>query len=113
MNHYLIELYTPNAAWKGLAIEERKKYLNEVGTAMSGLYEAGVKALTLSPLSPDVDQTSEHQFLAVWSFPDQDTCDALLAGIKASRWYNYFDHVNAAGKETGFLEHLDTLTTIK
>lgn len=112
MNHYLVELYSPNATWKALTVAERKEYLNGVGAAMSGLTEAGVKALTLTPINSHVEHSSEHQFLAVWTFPNQETCDALLAGIKASGWYNYFDHINVVGKEIGFLEHLHTLATL-
>ncbi|MFW2149112.1 DUF6616 family protein [Acinetobacter sp. TY1] len=32
--------------------------------------------------------------------------------MKASGWYNYFDHVNAVGKENSFIEHLDSLSNI-
>lgn len=110
MNHYLVELYTPNSAWKALSFDERKNYLNNVGAAMAGLSDAGVQALTLTQIDSKIDQSSEHQFLAVWHFPNQEVCNALLAGIKASGWYNYFDHVNAVGAECGFNEHLEALS---
>lgn len=112
MKHYLIELYTPNTKWKALSLEERKQFLNSVGTAMSGLSDLGVQALTLTEIESKVDQSSEHQFLAVWHFPNKEACDVLLNGIKASGWYNYFDHVNAVGKESSFIEHLDALSSI-
>ncbi|WOE37960.1 DUF6616 family protein [Acinetobacter sp. SAAs474] len=112
MNHYLIELYTPNTAWKTLSFDERKDYLNHIATAMNKLTDTGVKALTLTALNTQIDQSSDHQFLAIWSFPDQQTCDALLAGIKASGWYDYFDHVNAAGATHDFNTHLDALIHI-
>ncbi|AUZ55559.1 hypothetical protein B1L07_11225 [Stenotrophomonas acidaminiphila] len=35
--------------------------------------------------------------------------DALLAGIHASGWYTYFDHINAASDEGGFATHLQQL----
>lgn len=69
MNHYLVELYTPNSAWKALSFDERKNYLNNVGSAMAGLSDAGVKALTLTQIDSKIDQSSDHQFLAVWHFP--------------------------------------------
>jgi len=47
--------------------------------------------------------------MRIWRFPDTAARDALLAGIKASGWYGYFDHVNAASG-TGSLEsHLKAL----
>jgi hypothetical protein len=112
MNQYLIELYTPNSTWKGLSSDERTQYLNNVGAAMGQLTEQGVKALTLTQIDAQIDQSSEHQFLGVWYFPNQEARDALLAGIKASGWYDYFDHVNAAGKEGSFSEHLEALSKI-
>lgn len=112
MSQYLIELYTPNTAWKALSLDERTQYLSNVGSAMSQLTELGVKALTLSHIDSKVDQCSEHQFLGVWHFPNEEARDALLTGIKASGWYDYFDHVNAAGKESDFAEHLKALANI-
>ena len=79
---------------------------------MSGLSDLGVQALTLTEIESKVDQSSEHQFLAVWHFPNKEVCDVLLNGIKASGWYNFFDHVNAVGKENSFIEHLDLLSNI-
>jgi len=112
MSHYLIELYTPNSAWNALSKNERKQYLGNVATAMGGLLELGVKPLTLTQIDTAVEQHSEHLFVAVWHFPNLATRDALLSGIKASGWYNYFSHVNAAGIETSFAEHLDALCNI-
>lgn len=112
MSHYLVELYTPNSAWKALSFDERKNYLNNVGTAMAGLSEAGVKALTLTQIDSTIYKSSDHQFLAVWHFPNQEVCNALLAGIKESGWYNYFEHVNAVGAESDFNEHLISLSNI-
>lgn len=112
MKHYLIELYTPNTEWKALPLKERKKFLNSVGTAMSGLSDFGVQALTLTEIESKMDHGSEHQFLAVWQFPNKEACNLLLNGIKASGWYNYFDHVNAVGIENSFIEHLDALSSI-
>lgn len=112
MTHYLVELYSANPAWKALSVEQRTQYLNSVATAMSGLTAAGVQPLTLTPIKSGVDQCSEHQFLAIWRFPDQETCDALLEGIKASGWYSYFNHINAVGQEVNFSSHLAALSGI-
>ena len=56
-----------------------------------------------------LDQGSKHRFLGIWRFPDVQARDALLTGIKASGWYGYFDHVNAAGAEGDFARHLGAL----
>lgn len=109
MSHYLVELYTPNAAWKALPIEQRRQFLGNIGSAMSGLSNLGVEVLALAETESGIDQSSEHRFLGIWRFPDQQARDALLAGIKASGWYDYFDHVNAASNTGGFEPHLAAL----
>lgn len=107
--HYLVELYTPNANWKALSVEQRQNFLEAIGSAMGGLASMGVEVLTLTEVAPNIDQNSKHHFLGIWRFPDPQVRDALLAGIKASGWYAYFDHVNAAGAEGDFAQHLAAL----
>lgn len=109
MSHYLVELYTPNAAWNVLLPEQREQFLANIGNAMGGLASMGVEVLTLAETEPRIDQGSEHRFLGIWRFPDQQARNALLAGIKASGWYDYFDHVNAASSTGGFEHHLAAL----
>lgn len=110
MHHYLVELYTPNAVWQSLPIEERKQYLNNVGAAMGSLSSMGVEVLTLTETVHEIDQASEHQFLGIWRFPNQQAREALLEGIHSSGWYKYFNHINAAGTEGSFPQHIDALT---
>ncbi|MCG7220795.1 DUF6616 family protein [Acinetobacter sp. AG3] len=112
MNHYLIELYTPNAVWQALPIQERQQYLTDVGAAMGGLSSLGVELLTLTEIDTAADQSSYHRFMGIWRFPNQQARDALLTGIQASGWYDYFDHVNATGTEGDFQQHLDALAKL-
>lgn len=63
----------------------------------------------LGQTEPDIDQASGHRFLGIWRFPDAKARDALPAGIKASGWYDHFEHVNAAGAGGGFSSHLAEL----
>lgn len=111
MSHYLVELYSPNAAWKALPTEQRQQFLNGIQAAMGGLSSLGVEVLALSETDTGIDQASEHRYLGIWRFPDQQSRDALLTGIKASGWYGYFDHVNAASDAGGLTRHLTVLAT--
>lgn len=106
MSCYLVELYTPNAAWTALPVAQRQHFLGNIGSAMGGLAELGVEVLALAETDPGVDQGSGHRFLGIWRFPNQQARDALLAGIKASGWYEYFDHVNAASGAGSLEKHL-------
>lgn len=109
MSYYLVELYTPNDDWKALTAEQRREFLGAIGAAMGSLSSMGVEILTLTETEPGIDQSSEHRFLGIWRFPDAQARDALLAGIKASGWYEYFGHVNAAGADGDFARHLGAL----
>ncbi|MDD3018744.1 MAG: hypothetical protein PHE74_10330 [Comamonas sp.] len=109
MSHYLVELYTPNAAWRALPVENRQRFLDGIQAAMGELSSLGVEVLALGETDKRIDRASEHRFLGIWRFPDIQARNALLAGIKASGWYDYFDHVNAASDAGGFTTHLAAL----
>ena len=109
MSHYLVELYTPNSAWLALSAVQRQRFLGDIGLALGHLSRLGVEALSLAETDANIDQGTTHKFLGIWRFPDQNARDALLAGIKASGWYDYFDHVNAASTEGGADIHLAAL----
>ena len=83
--------------------------MRPVQTAMGGLSSLGVEVLALGETDTGIDRASEYRFLGIWRFPDLQARDALLAGIKASGWYDYFDHVNAACNAGGFEHHLAAL----
>ncbi|HCT7898548.1 DUF6616 family protein [Klebsiella sp. PL-2018] len=109
MSCYLVELYTPNAEWKSLTIGLRRQFLEDINNSMSSLSSMGVEILTLTEIQPGIDRSTEHRFLGIWRFPDAQTRDALLAGIKASGWYEYFEHVNVTGTDGDFAQHLRML----
>lgn len=111
MSHYLVELYSPNHLWKALSVEQREQFLKGIQAAMGQLSSIGVEMLALSKTDILIDKPSQHQFLGIWRFPDQQARNALLAGIKASGWYDYFDHINAACDEGSFTRHFSDLIT--
>lgn len=105
MSHYLVELYSPKPTWRNLSIEARTAFLDDIQQALGNLLHQGVELLSLGPTEPLPDHTTPHRFLGVWRCPDQRTLAALLAGIAASGWYSYFDHVNASGAAGDFRQH--------
>lgn len=111
MSHYLVELYTPNARWMALSAENRQQFLQGIQDAMGALSSMGVEVLTLAKVEPGIDQSSEHRFLGVWRFPNPQARAGLLAGIQASGWYEYFDHLNAAGASGDFAAHFADLVS--
>lgn len=111
MSQYLVELYSPNARWQALSAAQRTQFLGGIQSAMGVLSALGVEVLALDDADPWIDRATGHRFVGIWRFPDQQARDALLAGIKASGWYDYFDHVNAACGVGGFASHVTALLT--
>lgn len=109
MSHYLVELYTPNAAWLALPHSARDAFLATIGGGMAALADAGIEVLALGEVDPATALASGHRFVGIWRFNDAAGRDALLAGIAARGWYDYFDHVNAATAGGGLAGHLDAL----
>ncbi|NOK02953.1 MULTISPECIES: DUF6616 family protein [Myxococcus] len=88
MSQSLVELYTPNASWKALPAERRQQFLDGIQTGMGGPSSLGIEMLALGETARSVERASEHRFLGIWRVPDQQARDALLAGSKASGWYD-------------------------
>lgn len=109
MPHYLVELYTPNAAWHALSEAQRSAFIQGIQSGMGSLAQWGVELLTLAETDTTIDNAAPHRFLGIWRFPDAQARNALLAGIAASGWYGYFDHINAAAETGNMQQHLQAL----
>ena len=112
MSCYLVELYTPNAAWQALPAAQRLSFLAAIGQGLGQLSSQGIELLSLAETDTAIAQASQHQFLGIWRFPNPQARDALLAAIEASGWYQYFDHVNAASSAGTVDSHLAALAAV-
>ncbi|WP_021024957.1 DUF6616 family protein [Comamonas sp. B-9] len=109
MSCYLVELYTPNAAWQALPAAQRQQFLATIGQGLGQLSSLGIELLSLAETDAAIAQASPHQYLGIWRFPNPQARDALLAAIEASGWYQYFTHVNAASGTGAVDAHLAAL----
>ena len=100
--HYLLELYSPKPAWLALDGTARQSYFATVGAGMAALSGSGAEALAMGAVDGGKLHAAAQQFYAVWRFPDEAALDALLAGIAATGWHDYFDTLNAAGPAVDF-----------
>ena len=112
MTCYLVECYTPNARWLALSRDEREAFLRQVQQGMTALAENPMEILTLACNASDIDHGRVHHFLGIWRFGNEQARDALLQGIAASGWYDYFEHENFAAAESGFGEYIQDLINI-
>ena len=107
--HYLLELYSPTPAWLALDGAARQAYFATVGAGMAALAGRGAEALAMGAIDGGKPHAAPQQFYAVWCFPDEAALDALLAGIAATGWHDYFTTLNAAGPAVDFPAHLAQL----
>lgn len=112
MSCYLVELYTPNAAWQALPAARRLSFLAAIGQGLGQLSSLGIELLSLAETDTAIAQASQHQFLGIWRCPNPQARDALLAAIEASGWYLYFEHVNAASSAGAVDTHLAALAAV-
>ncbi|HVR53512.1 MAG TPA: DUF6616 family protein [Pseudorhodoferax sp.] len=106
MPQYLVELYTPTPRWLQLPAAQRAQFLAAVREGMAQLAGLGIAPLALGAAETGIAQASAHRFLGIWRCADAAARDALLAGIQASGWYEFFDHVNASSPGGDLEGHL-------
>lgn len=109
MTQYLAELYTPRPAWLALDHHRRVAFFEDIGAGMAQLSALGVEAIAFGQTDASKIHAASQQFFAIWRFPDEAALNALLDGISASGWHDYFDTVNAAGAGVDFTGHVAQL----
>lgn len=109
MSLHLAELYTPKPAWLALSPDARAAYFERVGAGMEALTALGVEPVAFGAVKADTLHAAPQTFFALWRFPDEAALDALLGGIAATGWHDYFQTINAAGQDVGFATHLGQL----
>lgn len=112
MAEYLAELYSPKPDWLALEPQERMAFFEEVGRGMAALTALNVEPLALGEVDAQLAHAPSQRFFALWKCPDRAALEALVAGIAASGWHEYFETVNAAGTGTDLNGHLAQLARI-
>lgn len=96
---YFIELWNAKPEWIALTKEERATYMQNVGGAIQGLLEQGVKVLSWSKNDEATTKRTGYEYFAIWGFPSQEIAESFQQLVEGAGWYNYFEQVNAMGKE--------------
>lgn len=110
--YYLSEIYSPKPSWLALSQEERFTFFKKIEAGMSALTGLGVEILTMSAVDKKKNFSPAQQFFALWTFPTEDSLKALLEGIEATGWHNYFETINIAGKGGDITSHLNELASL-
>ncbi len=112
MAHYLAELYTPKPAWLALDAEGRQNFFAGIGAGMAGLSALGIEPIALGEVDATVLHAPSHTFFALWRCPDEAALGALVSGIAAAGWHDYFETINAGGAGTDLPGHLGQLAAV-
>lgn len=112
MTQTLIELYEPKPGWLSLPAEERQAFFARIGAGMGDILALGIEPLAFGEVAPDIRHGASQRFFAVWRAPDRPALNALVAGIAASGWHDYFETINAAGQSVDLIIHLGQLAAV-
>jgi hypothetical protein len=112
MTHYLAELYSAKPAWLALDQADRRQFFEAIGSGMGALSALGVEAIALGEIDVATLQAPSQKFFAIWRAPDAAAMNALLSGIAASGWHDYFETINAAGPGVDLNGHLAQLAAL-
>ena len=112
MTHYLAELYSPRQQWLSLDEASRTGFFETIGAGMGALSALGIEAIALGRTEATTLNAPTQQFFAIWRAPDATAMQALIKGIAASGWHNYFDTINATGAGGDLNAHLAELAAL-
>lgn len=112
MSHYLVELYSPKPAWLALDLAGRQQFFAAIGDGMAALTALGVEPIALMETDATALHAASQSFVAIWRAPDAAAIRALVAGIAASGWHDYFETINAAGFGGDLTAHLAQLAAL-
>ncbi|WP_295516364.1 DUF6616 family protein [uncultured Stenotrophomonas sp.] len=111
MPHILIEHYTATHAWAALPPEQRNAFFARIGAGMQQFDATSIMPLAMGRVARDVPHGSTEQFYAVWQCASRADADALVAGISATGWHEYFTTTNTVGDVDEMPQHLHDLAT--
>jgi Family of unknown function (DUF6616) len=100
--HLYIELFKAKDAWLELNPEQRGAYVEQVGSSMQGVLDAGAELVGSGAADPATSHRAGFDFFAVWKLPDTDVVREFEKGIERDNWYDYFEQVNASGELVDF-----------
>lgn len=111
-HYYLAELYSPKPAWLALDRNGRQQFFEAIGSGMGALSALGVEAIALGETDAATLHAPSQKFFAIWRAPDAAAMNALVSGIAASGWHEYFETINATGPGVDLHGHLAQLAAL-
>ncbi|WP_353075883.1 DUF6616 family protein [Stenotrophomonas sepilia] len=112
MSYTLIELYTATPAWTALPRDQRTAFFTRIGAGMQQFDPVRIAPVAMGRVAGGAAYGGSEQFYAVWRCASREDADALLEGIAATGWHQYFATTNAVGADDGMGRHLADLAAL-
>src|SRR4051812_25741097 len=96
MKIYIV-LWKAKAPWKNLSIEARDAYIGPLSAGIKQLMEEGVEVINWGANDGSNLNNVDHDFFAIWRFPNDMVAKSFENMVVGTGWYNYFDQVNVMG----------------
>ena len=112
MSHIFIELYTATPAWTALPPDQRTAFFARIGAGMQQFDPARITPVAMGRVAADAAHGGSEQFHAVWRCASREDADALVEGIAATGWHQYFATTNVVGADDGVGQHLADLAAL-
>ena len=112
MSYTLIELYTATPAWTALPPDQRTAFFTRIGAGMQQFDPVRIAPVAMGRVAEGAAHGGSEQFYAAWRCASREDADALLEGIAATGWHQYFATTNAVGADDGMGQHLADLATL-
>lgn len=112
MSYTLIELYTATPAWTALPPDQRTAFFTRIGAGMQQFDPVRIAPVAMGRVAEGAAHGGSEQFYAVWRCESRGDADALLEGIAATGWHQYFATTNAVGADDGMGQHLADLAAL-
>ena len=111
--HHLIELWSPKTKWLNMSPNDRREYLGQVVTGISGFLQEGLQLHATGLSRRDLANSAPYQFFLVWDSPSEDLIGRFMTELQRLDWFQHFDQVNTSGENIGLEALLDAHSNLQ
>jgi len=107
--HVLIEYSRLADGWRGMNVEQRQRYMQEVGRQLEPFFARGLRVLAAGFRHPDTSHPADYDFFAVYAAPDRALIAELERAIDQAGWYELVEQINIGGESLPLESYMQRL----
>lgn len=96
--HVLIEYSRLADGWRAMGVEQRQRYMQEVGRPLAPFFDRGLRVLASDFRDPGTTHPADYDFSAVSAAPDRGPIVELERAIDPTGWYDLVEQINLSGE---------------